>query len=181
MNILSVDLNTKYIAFAHFADGALIEFGRVHFEGTIDNKIGSVTSKVVEKFEGYPIDVVVYESSYLANSPKIMGELSKVIGAMIGGFYYLGIRKFVGVPPITWQVGIGVKRTTPENMLMMKNKYPTKSMSWIKNKDRENRKQLIIDFVNELYSISLSMDTNDEADAVGLGTYAMKRWPELEE
>jgi hypothetical protein len=181
MNIISVDLNTKYIAYAHFSDGALIEYGRVLFESTLDNKIGSVTSKIIEKFDGYPVDIVVYENSYLANSPKTMSDLSKVIGAMIGGFYYIGVHRFVGVMPITWQNGIGVKRTTPENMLIMKNRYPDKSMSWIKAKDRSNRKQLIIDHVNAKYSIALSMDTNDEADAIGLGTYAMQKWPELEQ
>lgn len=175
MKIVTLDLNTKFIAFGYFIDNELIEYGKVFFDGQADSKIGSVAEKIVDKFEGYQIDLVVYESSYLANSPKVAIEISKVIGSLIGGFYILGFRKFIGIPPITWQTGIGVGRTSTKAMVELKARYPDKSITWIKNKDRANRKQLIIDVVNKRYDLTLTYDDNDIADAIAIGIHVIEK------
>ena len=179
MNVITFDLNTKYAAYALFIDGEYSECGRVVYQGVGDTKIASVTEQLVKYFGGYDIDVMIYESAYVGVNPNVAKELSKVVGAVLGAFYCLGVRSFLSVPPITWQTHIGVGKTSRPKHLALRNTYPDKSTSWIKNRDRENRKQLIIDYVNKRFGTEHTMSTNDEADAIGIGCYAMDKWPEV--
>jgi hypothetical protein len=171
----SFDMGIKHIAFAVF-DETLIDYGRITISGRADTIIGSTTIQVFERFDGVGIDTVVYENGYLANSPKILMDLSKITGAVLGGMWMVNANRSIPVPPITWQTGIGVGRTSEENYNILRTKYSDKSIPWIKKRDRENRKQLIIDFVNKTYDLELKMDKNDEADAIALGHYAKTRW-----
>ena len=174
--LVSFDINTKYVAFALFDDdNSLKEYGRILSNQTLDARIGSVAEVVFDKFEGYHISEMVYENGYLANSPKILIELSKVTGSLIGGMWLAGVHKASAIPPITWQVGIGVGATSPTEMDKLFKKYPGRSAGWVKSKNRENRKQLIIDFVNKQYDLELTMKQNDEADAIALGHYFLNR------
>jgi Holliday junction resolvasome RuvABC endonuclease subunit len=122
---------------------------------------------------------MVYESAFFATNADVLKELSKVTGAVLGALYHLGAKEFRSVPPITWQTFIGVGKTSVPQQLELRNKYPNKSTSWLKNKDRQNRKGLIIDYVNSRFGTNHDMSTNDEADAIGVGCYAMNKWPEL--
>jgi Holliday junction resolvasome RuvABC endonuclease subunit len=179
MNVITLDMNTKYIAYALFVDGRYTESGRVVFSGDGDCRIGAACSQIIERFAHTVIDVVVYESAFLGKNVVTLKELSKVTGAVISGFYQLGALHFYSVAPITWQLSIGVGKTSAPGHLDLRGRYPDKSTTWLKNKDRENRKQLIINYVNERFGTDHTMATNDEADAMGVGCYAMKKWPEL--
>lgn len=175
MKIVSIDLSTKFIAFALWDNGELVETGKIYPRGTLDEGIGSFAELIEAKFFDQEVDRVVYEAAFLGRNVNVIKALSKATGAMIGGFYLSGVNEFVAIPPITWQTGIGVGRTTPEEMKKLKRKYAPKSATWIKNRDRENRKQLIIDFVNNEYALSLSMDDNDIADAIGVGHFYLSK------
>lgn len=182
MMLVSFDINTKYIAYAVF-DGVhgieLKEYGRLQLQHTVEDRVASAAEVVYNKFIDYDIPVVLYENGYLANSPKILMELSKVTGSIIGGMKLTGTTKFIAIPPITWQVGIGVGPTSTGDMAKLRKHYSNRSTSWVKNKNRENRKQLIIDFVNKEYGLSLTMKENDEADAIGLAHYMLHRKPNV--
>lgn len=171
--LVSFDISTKHIAYAVFNGMDLVDYGKLYLKNSVEDRIGSVAEVVYDKFFPLDIPVVVYENGYLANSPKILMELSKVTGSLIGGMRLAGAHKFFAVPPITWQVGIGVGPTSTIEMDKLYRKYPGRKASWIKSKNRENRKQLIIDFVNREYGLELTMKENDEADAIALGHYSL--------
>jgi hypothetical protein len=181
MMFISLDMSTKFIAYALWDDGELVEWGKVLPEGKDDNSVGSFSSILTEAFSGIKIDTVVYEAAFLGNNVMTVKQLSKVTGSMIGAFHTMGTRRFIAVPPITWQTGINVGRTPPAKMLELRNAHPDKTNSWLKNKDRENRKQLIVDYVNEKYKQDFSLKDNDITDAIALGDYAIKMHPELGE
>jgi Holliday junction resolvasome RuvABC endonuclease subunit len=175
MSIVSFDISTKHLAYAVFTNGELKEYGKLDLMNNADDRIGSVAEVVYNKFKSYDIPVVIYENGYLANSPKTLMELSKISGSLIGGMRLAGVAKFIAIPPITWQVGIGVGPTSPLEMDKLNKKYPGRKISWIKSKNRENRKQLIIDFVNKEFGLELTMKENDQADAIALGYYVLYR------
>lgn len=179
MNVITLDMNTKYIAYALFVNGDYKEGGRVVFSGEGDNRIGAACDQIINYFAHTTVDVVVYESAFLGKNVVTLKELSKVTGAVIAGFYQLGARHFYSVAPITWQLSIGVGKTSTPAQLALRDQYPNKSITWLKNKDRENRKLLIIEYVNNRFGTNHNMATNDEADAMGVGCYAMNKWPEL--
>jgi hypothetical protein len=172
----SFDMGIKHLAFAVYDNDVLFDFGRITASNNPDSVVGFTTVQVFERFDGVGIDTVVYENGYLANSPKILMDLSKITGAMLGGMWMVNATHSIAVPPITWQTGIGIGRTSDKNYEILKRKHEGKSVSWIKQRDRENRKQLIIDFVNKTYDLELQMDKNDEADAIALGHYAKQQW-----
>lgn len=181
MIFISFDMSTKFLAYALWDSGELVEWGKVIPEGTEDNGIGSFSSILIDAFDSIEIEAVVYEAAFLGTNVMTVKQLSKVTGSMIGAFHSMGARKFFAIPPITWQTGINVGRTPPAKMLELRNQFPDKTNSWLKNKDRENRKQLIIDHVNERFKTEFTMKDNDIADAIALGEFAMGKYPELGE
>lgn len=174
--IVSFDISTKFLAYAMFDQDGLYEHGKLMLSRNLDERIGSVSEVVRDKFHGYNIQTFIYENGFLANSPKILMELSKVSGSLIGSMWLIGARNPIAVPPITWQLGIGIGRTSVKDMEKLTKLYKGKSVSWIKNKNRENRKQLIIDYVNKEYGLDLKMVDNDEADAIAMGHYAINKY-----
>lgn len=171
MTTISLDISTKFIAYALWNDNQLIEYGKLYSDGIGDIAIGSMATRVIQKFYNTTIDTVVYESAFLGTNVNVVKQLSKTIGSIIGAFYELGVRRFIAIPPITWQTGIGVGKSTQKDKDYLKKKYPNKSISWLKNKDRENRKQKVIDFVNGMYNKTFVLADNDIADAIGIGHY----------
>lgn len=181
MRFISFDVSTKFLAYALWDDGELVEWGKVLPEGVEDNSIGSFSSILSNEFSGLGIETVVYEAAFLGTNVMVVKQLSKVTGSMIGAFYTMGARRFISIPPITWQTGIHVGRTSPAKMLELRNAFPDKSNSWLKNKDRERRKQLIVDYVNEKFNKEFTLQDNDLTDAIALGCYAIMQHPELGE
>lgn len=171
MRYVTVDMSTKFLAYAMWDDGKLIRYGKVFPIGKDDNAIASFATETAKTFENDGVEFVVYEAAFLGKNVNVIKGLSKATGAMLGGFYSVGVHSFKAVPPITWQTGIGVGRTSKPNIEALRKKYPSRSLTWIKTKDRENRKQLIIDLVNKEYGLNLKMDDNDIADAIGIGLY----------
>lgn len=171
MRYVTVDMSTKFLAYALWENDKLLGYGKVFPEGRDDNAIASFATQIEKTFDGTGVEFVVYESAFLGKNVNVVKGLSKATGSMLGGFYHLGVHGFKAVPPITWQTGIGVGRTSKPNLDALRKKYPNRSLTWIKTKDRENRKQLIIDLVNKEYGLNLKMEDNDIADAIGIGLY----------
>lgn len=181
MKFVSIDVSTKFLAYTLWEDGKILKTGKVFPSTTGDEGVGSLGAAVMKEFSRHKnIDALVYEAAFMGNNVMVVKGLSKTTGAFITGFYAIGVRRFHAVPPITWQTHIGVGRTSPANLTILRNANKGKSASWIKNKDRENRKQLIIDFVNKRFRKRLTMDDNDIADSIGLGCFALDKWPEFD-
>jgi Holliday junction resolvasome RuvABC endonuclease subunit len=176
MRFVTVDMSSKFLAYALWDDDSLVGFGKVFPSGSSDVAIGSVTGAVISEFKELGIQRVVYEGAFLGANVNVVKILSRTTGAMIGGFYQVGVREFGSIPPITWQTGIGVGKSPRVEVERLRKQYPDKSASWLKNKDRNNRKQLIVDYVNEKHGLQLSIDDNDVADAIGIGDYIWQQW-----
>lgn len=175
MNVVSVDVGTKFVAYAVWDGTALMEYGKAHAHGSGDAGIGSLAEAIVDIFyHKYHVYRLVYESAFLGTNVNVTKQLSKAIGSTIAAFYIEGVREFASVPPITWQTGIGVGKSTYKEKERLRLKYPDKSVSWLRNKDRENRKQKVIDLVNAKYGLQLVMDDNDVADAIAIGWYFLE-------
>lgn len=172
MRMVTLDISSKFLAYAVWEGRNLQRWGKIYPHGTGDNAIGSYSRVILATFDP-PVDIVVYESSFMGNNANVLKVLSKVVGSVISGFYLLGTRNFVGVPPITWQTGIKVPKTSRDEFQRMQKRYPSKTTSWLKNKDRANRKQAVIDIVNKRFNLSLQMDDNDIADAIGIGCHIL--------
>jgi hypothetical protein len=180
MKFVSIDVSTKFLAYTLWQDGKILKTGKIFPSTAGDEGVGSLGHAVAKEFSRHKdIDAVVYEAAFMGNNVMVVKGLSKTTGAFITGFYSIGVRNFKAVPPITWQTHIGTGRTSPADLAALRNTYKGKSASWIKSKDRENRKQKIIDYVNKRFNKRLKMEDNDIADSIGLGCYAMDHWPEL--
>ena len=168
--MVTLDMSSKFLAYAVWEDGNLLSYGKIYPNDNGDNAIGSYARIILATFDP-PIHMVVYESAFMGNNANVMKVLSKVAGSVVAGFYLLGVRKFVAVPPITWQNGIKVPKTSKESYQELRDRNPGRSQSWLKSQDRLNRKQKIIDVVNARFGLSLTMEDNDIADAIGIGCH----------
>jgi len=168
--LCSIDASTNNLAYAIFDGEDLERYGKISFGGqTIYEKISNINNLILGEFEHDWIHTAVMERAVFMNSPKTMSELSMVQGAIMAGLSSAKIKNCLGVPPITWQNGIGNKALTKSEKLEIRKEYPDKSASWYKNYEREFRKQRTIKFVNINYDVSI--DDNDIADAIAIGHY----------
>lgn len=168
--LCSIDASTNSLAYAIF-DGPILEsYGKIKFAGaTTFEKISTVSERVVGELTVKKVKVAIMERAVFMNSPKTMSELSMVQGAIMAALYAAGVRKCLGVPPITWQNAIGNKALTKAEKLDIRKQHPGKTDSWYKSHEREFRKQRTIKFVNINYD--LNIDDNDIADAIAIGHY----------
>jgi Holliday junction resolvasome RuvABC endonuclease subunit len=170
--ICSIDASTNSLAYAIFDDMDLKRYGKIEFSGkTIYEKISEINNLITAEFRNEPIDVAIMERAVFMNSPKTMSELSMVQGAIMAGLSAVSIPKCLGVPPITWQTGIGNKALSKKEKLDIRESHPGKSESWYKTHEREIRKQRTIRFVDINYDVKTS--DNDIADAIGIGHYIL--------
>jgi Holliday junction resolvasome RuvABC endonuclease subunit len=177
MKYVTVDMSTKLLAYAMWDDDQLIEYGKIFPSGTADTALASFADATAEKFGEVYLDLVVYESAFLGKNVSVVKSLSKATGAMLGGFYMVGVDRFRAIPPITWQTGLGVGKMSQSDYEKLSAKHPTASRNWIKSKDRERRKQAIIDIVNKECGLDLQMKDNDIADAIGIGLFYWRTRP----
>jgi len=101
-------------------------------------------------------------------------QLSLVQGAVVSAAYVSGVRVIKSITPMQWQNYIGTRLLTKNEKADLERKFPGKSKSWYKSKQRETRKNKTIDSVNDHFKINVSDD--DVADAIGIGWYVSDRW-----
>lgn len=175
--IMSIDASTNSMAFAIFKDDALIEFGKINFEGTNTYEKVLDAGRKVRAFmyaHARSIDAIVIEHTVFMNSPKTAADLALVQGALLGGS---GTKEVRSVAPITWQNYFGNKKLTKEEQLKIRKDIPGKSDSWYKTYERTFRKERTIKLVDVYYDKTIT--DNDIADAIGIGHYAINNWERL--
>ena len=174
----SIDASTNSMAFAIFDGAELIKYGKINFEGKgTFEKVGDAAKKTKALFSLFEIDKIVIEHTVYMNSPKTMGDLALVQGALLGAAISTGIDTVRSINPITWQTYINNGKLKKEEKLKIMNEFPGKSTSWYKTKERSIRKQRTINIVNINYDVDVS--DNDVADAIGIGHYALSNWEKL--
>lgn len=171
----AVDASTNSLAFAYFIDGELIKYGKIRFLGnTIYDKLGDTVHKTMGLFQALPTDSMIIEKTIFANSPQVAANLALSQGALIGGAKIGGVRDVYGVAPMSWQSYIGTRLLTTDEKQKIRQSNPSRSNSWYKSQEREQRKQKTISTVNSKFGIKL--DDNDVADACGIGMFAIDNW-----
>ena len=75
---------------------------------------------------------------------------------------------------MSWQSYIGTRLLTTDEKQKIRQSNPSRSNSWYKSQEREQRKQKTISTVNSKFGIKL--DDNDVADACGIGMFAIDNW-----
>jgi Holliday junction resolvasome RuvABC endonuclease subunit len=177
--IISIDASTNSIAFAVFEDEALVNFGKVRFEGkSTYHKVQDAARKLVPFLALFDNSVIVIEHTVFMNSPKTASDLALVQGAILGAAGVNKIRVAGSVNPITWQSFIGNKILNKLEKQEIRNEFPGKSIAWYKAHEREIRKQRTIHFVNTYYDKMVSDD--DVADAISIGHWAVRNWDKVD-
>jgi len=173
--IMTVDSSTNSMAFAIFNNGSLESYGKINFVGSdIYYKTGDANKKTLAIIKKLKPDAVVLESPIYSNSPKTAMNLALVQGSIYGGCYMGGVRIFRSISPIQWQNYVGTRLLTTEEKSEVEKKYPNKSKSWYKSKQREIRKAKTIKSVNDKFGIKVVDD--DVADSIALGWFVSDRW-----
>lgn len=172
--ILGVDCSTQSIAFALFDGKRLVEWGEVSFgKGDILHRINNANrtmNAMVSKGFFADLDAVYFESAIYVNNRSTVINLAYAFGAAISPLIKPGVRA-IGVSPITWQSFIGNKIFTKVEKAALKDKYPSKTASWLKEEMRRQRKQKTIDFVKAQFGVTAVSD--NVSDSIALGWYGV--------
>ena len=171
----AIDASTNSLAFAIFDNGKITACGKIKFEGASTyDKVVDAAKKTKQFFDNFDFDTIVIEHTVFMNSPKTAAQLAMVQGALLGAASMSGVKHIGSVSPITWQNFIGNKKLTKEDKHEIQFLNPGKSTSWLKNEERNIRKQRTINFVNINYDKHLVDD--DVADACAIGHWAIHNW-----
>ena len=172
--ILGIDASTNSFAFCIIDEGIPVKWGEVNFSGsTVYDRILDAKKKIKAlKYNGmFEVDVVALEAAVMVRSAATGLKMAYIFGAIIGELIDDKLEIFE-VHPIEWQSFIGNKNFTKAQKLATKAEFPGKSETWIKNKIRERRKQMTIDFVKTL---GVETDNNNVSDSVGIAWFAYNK------
>ena len=176
--ICAIDASTNSLAFALFdtQQQTLGTVGKINFKGlNTYEKVMDAGKKVKSFLDFYGgFEAIIIEHTVFMNSPKTAADLALVQGAILGAAGQAGTSVIGRVAPITWQNYIGNKKISKDEKLYIKSQNPGKSESWLKNYERELRKQRTIRFINTIYDRNIV--DNDVADACGIGPWAINNW-----
>ena len=176
--ICAIDASTNSLAFALFdtQQQTLGTVGKINFKGlNTYEKVMDAGKKVKAFLDFYGgFEAIIIEHTVFMNSPKTAADLALVQGAILGAAGQAGTSVIGRVAPITWQNYIGNKKISKDEKLYIKSQNPGKSESWLKNYERELRKQRTIRFINTIYDRNIV--DNDVADACGIGHWAINNW-----
>ena len=174
-DFVAIDSSTTSLAFAHFKDYHLIQWGILKFSGNgIYGKLPDIAAKTGILFESLNTRSVVIESTFFSVNPKVTTDLALAQGAILGAS---GADLIAGCPPIVWQKYISNGPLTRKEKQVILDENPGKSKSWYKAQPRKIRKQRTIAIINKAYGLDVTDD--NIADAIGLGMYANDNWSKL--
>ena len=172
--ILGIDASTNSFAFCIIDNGKAVRWGEVHFTGTnIYDRIIDAKKKIraLKATGNFDVNLVALEAAVMVRSAATGLKMDYVFGAILGELIDDQSEVFE-VHPIEWQSYLGNKNFTKAEKFKVKEEYPGKSESWIKNKIREMRKQKTMDFVK---SMGIETDNNNVGDAAGIAWFAYNK------
>jgi Holliday junction resolvasome RuvABC endonuclease subunit len=171
--IIGIDASTNSLAFCILENGKPYKWGEINFQGaTIYDRILDAKKKIKAlKYNGdFDADAMALEAAVMVRSAATGLKMAYVFGAILGEMIDDKL-KISEVHPIEWQSFIGNRNFTKAQKEAVKKENPGRSDSWIKNKIREMRKQITIDFVK---GMGIDTDNNNVADAAGIAWFAYK-------
>jgi Holliday junction resolvasome RuvABC endonuclease subunit len=172
--VLGIDASTNSFAFCIIQNGKAVKFGEINFNGaTIYDRILDAKKKIKSlKATGiFEVDYISLEAAVVVRSVGTGIKMAYVFGAIMGELMNDSV-KIIEVNPIEWQSYIGNKNFNKSQKELIKQEFPDKSDTWIKNKIRERRKLITIDFVK---SLGVDTDNNNVSDAAGIAWFVYNK------
>ena len=167
--VLGIDASTNSIAFCLMLGEKPVKWGEVFFEGDdVYHRILDAKRKIKSFKSELDFDFVVIEAAISVKSVHTGIKMAYVFGAIMSELLDDGL-EVLEVHPIAWQSLINNKNFTKAEKKAVKDEFPDKSDTWIKNQIREKRKQKTIKWVENTYGIILESD--NVADAFGIAYY----------
>lgn len=150
MKILCFDQATNISGYSVFEDSKLITYGVLnsdHEEKNTLERLKQMTDEIVKLTKKIKPDVVILENIQMQRNVATFKSLAQLQGMIM---YYLNKSNicYWYIEPTAW-----------------------KSFCKIKGRSRKEQKPNTIKFVKEVYNIDV---TEDEADAIGIGFWAIK-------
>ena len=169
--VLGIDASTNSIAFCLMSEKKPVKWGEITFEGSdVYERILDAKRKVKAFKKELDTDFVVIEAAISVRSVATGIKMAYVFGAIMSELLDDNI-EVKEVAPIAWQSAINNKNFTKLEKQAVKDEFPDKSDNWVKNRIREKRKQKTIQWVKDVYDITL--DSDNVADAFGIAYYAV--------
>ena len=152
MTLLALDQSSKVTGYAIFIDGVLDYHGKINLTSeNVGIRLVQFKEAIVDIIDSFKVDKIAFEDiqlqSTVANNVKTFKVLAEVFGVLHELCEELKI-PYVIVPSVTWKSALGIK-----------------------GKTRPEQKQQAADFVFNKYN---KKPTQDECDAICIGTYAIK-------
>lgn len=150
-NLLALDQASQTTGYAVFKDGKLCTYGKFSFDDEIAERLVKIRQKVLSLIEEYEINEVAFEDIQMqgnvANNVQTFKILSEVFGVILETLKEINM-KYTIVSSNTW-----------------------KSTLKIKGRSRPEQKRAAQQYVLDTYEIK---PTQDEADAICIGTHILK-------
>lgn len=155
--MVSIDASTKKSGVAVFKNGNLEKSFVINFEKekNITNRLPLMASALLKTLEDISPSIVYIEDTYAKNNISTQQFLMRLQGVVFG-WCLKNDCEFNTVLPSTWRKKLNFKQG--------------------KNVKREELKQKAVDFVKEKYKKDV---LDDEAEAICIGLYAIKRFTDI--
>lgn len=136
MVYLGIDTSVNSMPFAVFEDKELVDFGLLKIKGKyLEDKLFSGYTNIQNLIDKYEVDVVILEDVFYYKNFTSTKNTLEMVGALRLGAYQRTVPCFT-VQATKWRKGVISKRK------------------------REGMKQQAIDYVNEMYDLTLEYDSN---------------------
>ena len=158
-NLLSLDQSSRVTGWAFFSEGKLVDSGTFTVTGDdIGQRLVTIKSNVLKLIKKYEINEIIFEDiqmqGNIINNVQTFKILAEVFGVLWETFEELGIRNSAVLSTV-WKSALGIKGA-----------------------QRAEQKRNAQTFVLNTYDKKVSQD---ESDAICIGTYKIKNKAEQEE
>ena len=157
--LLALDQSSRITGYAIFEDGKLLKYGKFEYSGdiSIPDRLYGIRETVLKLISSYNITEVVLEDIQMQGNVVNNVQTFKILAEVFGIISELCVELNLpqrAVLASTWKSGLGIK-----------------------GKDRAAQKRAAQDWVVSTYGVR---PTQDECDAVCIGSYANKNSTSLE-
>jgi Holliday junction resolvasome RuvABC endonuclease subunit len=167
--VMGVDASTMSMAYCVMEDQEVLAYGEIFFHGdSVFERAVDASKKIKALKDEFNYDMIAIESAIIVNSAVVGIKMAYVFGAIVAELCRNG-EPIVEVKPLAWQSYIGNKAWNAAQKADLKKANPKKSVSWLKNEMRKQRKQATIDYFNTKYGTKIQSD--NVADAFGVAYY----------
>lgn len=152
-SMVSIDSSTTCTGIAYFENGELKKHGIIDLkkDRQVEHRTSEMGLRIMKNLEALSPDMVVIERPAGHNNPEILRKLTTLVG-MVRGWCIWHNLEYVEVRPTEWRKVLGFKQG--------------------RGIKRDEEKQQSIDYALATYGVEVK--TDDEADAICIGTAMLK-------